>query len=357
MRSTWASSSTVSQLETARFQGGRLLARVLTVGSLTLATSTFGGLTLAPAASAQEPGAELDDATRNAAREMGREGAIAFREGDFARAQDLLHRAYDLVPAPTIALYEARSLVALGRLVEAAERYEIAKRTKLDDDASQAFIQSVEDAGVELGELRPRIPRLTIIIEGPEPGAELVVTLDGAIVPAPLLGVPRTVDPGQHLVEASHPGYASAKSKVSVIEGQASEVVLPLVFQESAPPVEAPPDESEGLSAHEALGYASLGVGVLGLGVGVVSGIVMNGHQSDLDAKCVDDVCPADSVDDLDAFRGARTVSFIGYGVGFVGLGAGVALLLSAPSGPLSLRAGHLVPWVSHDSAGVAGTF
>jgi len=351
MRSTWASSSAASRLEPRRSPSGRLATFLLTLCGLTLTT-----LTPTTTALAKEP-VELDDATRNAAREMGREGAIAFREGDFARAQDLLHRAYDLVPAPTIALYEARSLVELGRLVEAAERYEITKRTKLDDDASEAFIQSVEDAGVELEELRPRIPRLTIVVEGPEPGADLVVKLDGTLVPAPLLGVPRTIDPGQHLVEASHPGYAPASSEVSVTEGQSSEVLLPLVLQAGAPPVETPVEESSGFGFQEVAGYGALGVGVVALTIGIVSGIKMSGHQSDLDEKCVDDVCPDDSVSDLDSFRSARTLSFIGYGVGIVGLGAGAALLLSAPTGPLSLRAGRLVPWVGYGSAGVAGTF
>lgn len=343
MRSTWASRATA-------FGGLSLRA---TASAIAFGSAVMCGLV--PPAHAQDDKEEIDDATRNAAREMSREGVVAYGEGEYERAQDLLHRAYDLVPAPTIALYEARSLVQLGRLVEAAERYELVKRTKLEDDASEAFIQSVEDAGVELAELRPRIPRLTIVVEGPPAGDPLVVKLDGVVVPAALVGVARTVDPGTHLVEATHPDFKPARSEVSVVEGQASEVVLPLVVGGPAPP--PPPDDGEGIGTQEAIGYGALGVGIVGLGIGLVSGIMMSGHQSDLDDQCPNDVCPPEAQGDLDAFRSARTVSFIGYGVGIVGIGAGVALLLLAPTGPLSLDTGRVVPWMTHDSVGVTGTF
>ncbi len=64
--------------------------------------------------------------------------------------------------------------------------------------------------------------------------------------------------------------------------------------------------------------------------VGMVSGIVMLDKKSELDDQCRP-LCPRSARSELTAFRAARTVSAIGYGIGFLGLGIGAGLLLTAP--------------------------
>ena len=92
---------------------------------------------------------EPDEATKAAARQLAQDGARAMEEKRYADAQDLLNRAYELVPAPTIAVLEARALDALGRLVEAAEHYELARRTELGADASDAFVEYVRSSATK----------------------------------------------------------------------------------------------------------------------------------------------------------------------------------------------------------------
>ncbi len=115
--------------------------------------------------------AAVDDRTRAAARQLAQDGAAAFEAGQLERAHALLHRAYALYPVPTIALMDARSLKGMGRLVEAAERYELARRSQLDADAPKAFKDAVRDADREVAKLRPRIPLLTIRVRATDPSA------------------------------------------------------------------------------------------------------------------------------------------------------------------------------------------
>jgi hypothetical protein len=101
----------------------------------------------------------------------------------------------------------------------------------------------------------------------------------------------------------------------------------------------------------------SLGVGGAGLALGVVSGVLMLGHRSKLEDGCAGDLCPASLEDEMDAFTTWRTVSFVGYGVGIVGVGAGVALLLTAPRGPSAEQSARVVPWVGPGEIGLTGSF
>src|SRR5688572_16338300 len=88
----------------------------------------------APAPARGEPG---DTVSRAAARELAREGHEHFKQGDWAKAEEVLRRAFALYPAPTIALLRARALVELGDLVGAAESYEGAANASLEPDATQ----------------------------------------------------------------------------------------------------------------------------------------------------------------------------------------------------------------------------
>ena len=282
----------------------------------------------------------VDDRTRAAARQLAQDGAAAFDAGQLGRAHALLHRAYALFPAPTIALMDARALAGLGRLVEAAERYELARRTAIDADAPEAFRDAVRDANRELAKLRPRIPLLTIRVPAHDPST-MEVRLDGRAVPAPLIGVHQPVDPGKHEVTLLRDQTTLSKRIVVLDQGEERAIVL---TANGAP-------EDPG-SAQRTWGYVALGVGGAGLITGVATGVVMLDKKSSLDSAC-DASCPPTAQNDLDSFRTARTTSFIGYGVGLAGIGAGALLLLTAPSE----EDARLVPLLGPGQVGLRGTF
>ena len=328
----------------------------------------LASLLVAPAAVAQA----VDDNTRNTARSLAGEGKEAFDAKNYARAVDLFHRAFALVPAPTIALYEAQALVKLGRLVEAEEAYMRAVRTKLDAHASEQFRVAVQDAERELGELQPRIPKATIVVTGPgAAAAELVVELDGKPLQAAVLGVGMPVDPGKHVVLAVADGGEPAIVNFEISEKEQRRLeIQPLPGKpgtnapaRAAPAPVAPPPDTRPPPAprrtwQKPVAIVAGGVGMAGLATGIVTGLMASSRHATAEQKCPERTCTTGSegAEALDSFRTLRTVSTIGYIVGGIGLAAGTTLFLTAPT-PAPEQAASLRVWISADRVGVLGAF
>ncbi len=309
-------------------------------------------LIMAAAAEVRAQPAEPDDRTKAAARQLAQDGAAAFERGDYAEARALLRRAYALIPAPTIGLMEARALVKMGNLVEAAERYEVARRTEVDAGASDAFKAAVRDADAELAKLRPRIPLLTIRIKGTTK-KKVEVQLDGEPVPAPLVGVRQPVNPGKHGVRLLLDDRPTPSKELDLEEGAEETVELDVTDGAATVGSHATTDSV----SQRTWAWVALGVGGAGLATGVVSGALMNGKDSDLEKVCTPE-CPASAESDLDSFRTYRTVSFIGYGVGIAGVGLGAVLLLTAPNdAPRAQASRSLAPVVGIGHIGIKGSF
>jgi hypothetical protein len=303
----------------------------------------FGLLTLAtPSARAES---SVDDKTRNAARSLAEQGRDVYDKGEYARAFDLFHRAYTLVSAPTIALYEGRSLAKLGRLVQAQEAYLRAVRTKLTPDSPEAFRKAVREAEAEEMALESRIAKVTLVLTGP--GAKLpnvTLTADGEPFGAQLVGVEVPIDPGAHTVVVSVPGGSPTQVSFTIAEGSAQRVEVAVAepkAQSAAPPVAAPPtsppkrdEPARKATWYHPAAYAAGAVGVVGLATGIVTGSMAQSHYSQARSACPNHMCVegSDGADELSSFRSLRTVSTVGYIVGGVGLAAGVTLLVLAPS-------------------------
>lgn len=303
----------------------------------------------------------MDDATRNAARELARDAVAAYDAGDYKKALDLLQRAHDLVPAPTLTLHQARCLSKLGRLVEAMERYETTRRAELDPKAPQAFRDAVKDAGRELEELRGRVPKAKIVVKGPgHDSSFLQVMLDGNQVPPALVGVPRTIDPGTHRVEARVPAVSRGVTTLTIAEREVTEVQVQLTLlgateQEEESFDEGAPQRDTRSSPLETWGWVAIGVGTAGVVVGATGALVAQGKRDDLEQQCDGSRCPPEAQGNLDSFRRARTISWVGYGIGAAGLVTGTVLLLLPKKRESS--AATVKPWVGLGSAGVGGSF
>jgi hypothetical protein len=303
---------------------------------------------------------EQDAASREEARSLAKEGYSHFKDGEHEKAVELLERAYALYPAPTIALLQARSLTQLGKLVEAAKAYEKAANARLEADATQPMKDAVISAKDELAALRPRIPALSIGLYGA--GEGISVKVNGEVVPPASLGAEMRVNPGVYLINAIGPEGPVASEKVTLEEGSRRAVVLRLPGGEAGRGGGAP---GRGTGQRVA-GWTIVGVGAAGLAVGIGAGVHMMNEKAILDAACTEKGCPRSVEGDLASFRAARTASLIGYGAGIAGLGAGVALLLLAPSREAAkgrpqdraaLASPRVTPWIGLGSAGVKGAF
>ena len=109
---------------------------------------------------------QVDDATRSAARQLATDGSAAYQADDYAQAYDRFNRAYQLVHVPTVGIWAARSLVKLGRWVEASERYLELARAPLAADAPPEHLKAQKEANDERALLMPRIPNVRVLLEG-----------------------------------------------------------------------------------------------------------------------------------------------------------------------------------------------
>lgn len=324
-------------------------------------------LTLALVSSSVFAAETVDDSTRNAARNLAEQGREAFDRGDFERSRDLFHRAYALVQAPTLALFEARSLAKLGRLVESQEAYLRAVRTPLTADSPEAFRKAVHDAEREETELEPRVPKVTILVVGPGArAANLKVTVDREAVQPALIGVEMPINPGKHVLQADAQGATSAPVDFSLQEAEKKSVELRVELATSAPVKTEPepgprvfvPDQAEPVRPWQrTTAFVAGGIGIAGLATGMITGLMASSKHSKAEQQCPEHRCVEGSTgeDALNSFRSLRTVSTVGYVVGAVGVAAGVTLYFTAPA-PASKR-GALGVFMNVGSAGITGAF
>jgi hypothetical protein len=296
---------------------------------------------------------EANDAeTRTIARELALQGAEALDNKDYATALDRFERAASLVRAPSLTVMQARTLVALGRFVEALDKYEETQRMPLPADAAEAFTSAVRDASKEAAELRPRLPWLRITVIGAE-AKSVQVFLDDKPVRSATLDIERPIDPGHHDVEARSGGRTLARSSISLTEAEHRTLELPLTPMVASPALRGEREHetsSRGWS-RRTWALAAGGVGVAGLGTALVTGLIALHKKSELADVCHPG-CPENSADDLSSYRTNRTLAYVGLGVGVVGVGVGGYLLLA---GTPSAR--HVAVGTSGTSAWLSGRF
>ncbi len=322
---------------------------------------------------APAPAPSVDEASLAAARTLGREGINALKSQDFAVALDKLERAYQVVKAPSLALWSARAHEKNGKLVEAQERYLQATRLQatLGDVATQQ--QARIDAAREREALLPRIPTLTVQSEW----KDIELTIDRIVVPTALLDVPRFLNPGAHVLIAKR-GEQEMRREFAIHEGEKQTIALAFETTKAGAPgpgaaanraaapsatalAEVPTSteqvEAVGASGRPLLGWTLVGVGGVGLLVSAVAGAVAwsKKDSASISQGCVNDRCPASLQDEVDAFNSARTVSTISLLVGAAAAGTGAVLLLSAPRH--GAAAGAMRPWLGFGTIGVTSSF
>jgi len=173
-----------------------------------------------PVASAQSP--------EDAARGRFQEGVAAAREGRWQQAHDAFSEAHEALGRPTILINLANARVQLGRLVEGARTYERFLAEVEPGSSAAEHRGAVEDA---LEQVRQRIPRLSITLEGAGAGDE--VRVDGETVARDALGSVG-IDPGSHEVELVRDGTVLSRASAEVEEGGSAEVRLEAPAPESA---------------------------------------------------------------------------------------------------------------------------
>ncbi|HEY3252548.1 MAG TPA: hypothetical protein VGJ91_01320 [Polyangiaceae bacterium] len=283
---------------------------------------------------------QIDDATRSAARQLATDGSAAYQADDYAQAYDRFNRAYQLVHVPTVGIWAARSLVKLGRFVEASERYLEVERTPLAADAPPEHAKAQKDAADERAQLLPRIPNVRIVLEGAEP-SEVFVSLNGQLLQSALLGVKCPVDPGKLSVKGVR-GEQVVEAVVQLAEGVSQDVrltfpklshVTPSATAATPEPSanQAPPQPTPRAADHT-LSYVAFGVGGAALITGGVFGALALSQKSDLDSACPDRKCLPEQHANNDSYETKKLISGVSIVAGAALVGAGVVLWFTAPT-------------------------
>ena len=312
-------------------------------------------LLAAPLVTAPESAhAQTDDATRASARELGYAGIKDYEASNFAAASDKLEKAYRLLTVPSLGLWSARALVKRGLLVEGSERYREVARLKPEggDVAVQQAAQA--EAANELEALTPRIPWITIEVEGVPPES-VSLQIDGVALPPQQAGAPRPVNPGSRKVQGVS-GDERIEQSAVFAEGERKSVVLKFAPRpSSAAPAPAPPSQPDGglvipppapgsppaaeprrsSGGGRVLGFVALGAGGVGLLVSGITGIVAVGKKGDIDDSdsCDGLRCNPEERSLVNGYNAMRTASSASFFVGLGLAGLGTILVLSSSSG------------------------
>jgi hypothetical protein len=322
--------------------------------------------------------AQADEATtRASARQLGTAGVEAYQAGAYAKASEKLEKAYRILKVPTLGLWSARALKAIGKHVQAAERY--LEVTRLEVTGGDVGLQkrALADAATELESLRPKIPNLTIEVKGAD-AHDVEVKLDGVVIASELVGEPQPVNPGSHSIVVRR-GDEQVTAQVSLGEGEAKTSVLELA--PAAPSAVGAPAAGKGTPASPSSGDASpgadsaparsgsgirtlawisLGVGGAGLALGGVTGAMALGKRSSIDDSehCDGDRCLEAERPLADSYNSLRTWSSVGFIAGGALAATGIVLLLTSPSAHTSSDRGPSAAlWLAPQGASLRGRF
>lgn len=356
--------------------------------------------TLSAGASAAEPSA----ADKETARGLMTEGRADRDKNDLKGALKAFAGADAIMHVPTTGLELARAQAALGQLVEARDTALRVARSPERPGGDPAPFKSARDAASTLtDQLEARIPSLTVDVKNVPTGATPTLTIDGVDVPSEVIGQPRKLDPGHHVVEVKA-GTAYGKQEVDVAEKDSKEISIELPAQAAAAPVAATPEtgadesseqapeqpaETQGRSgASKAMifgGFALAGVGAI---AGSVTGIMSMSKTSSIknSSACASSggntLCNTSEDGDISSAKTLATISTISFIAGGVGAAVGIIGLFvgggsgsssepatSAPASPDApasdspasdqssrLRV-HVSPWIGLGSTGLSGTF
>jgi hypothetical protein len=302
--------------------------------------------------------AEEDSATEiAAARSLAVDGLKLAQAGKCDEAIPKLERSEKLHHSAIVLSRLGECKVSEGKLVEGTEMLRKVLREPLPANPTPAQSKAYERAQIVLDQAKPKLAGLTVSIAVPQ-GADLKLTVDGVVVANTLVDSELPADPGEHVIEASAPGYLKASTRVTLGSADKKTVTLKLDVDPNAPaptPVSPGPEakptpvaqaapakaiaepsappEAPRKTPSKAPAYAAWSVGAIGIGVGTAFGVMAMKGKSDLDGQCQSNSCPPNTSGDVDSAKLKGNISTVAFAVGGAGLVLGTVLYFSIGSG------------------------
>lgn len=268
--------------------------------------------------------AQSSDITATA-EQLFEEGRSLMDKGRFGEACPKLAESHRLDPGVGTLLNLAECYEKQGRTASAWATYLDAETlaTRLNQAPRATF------AAQRARQLGPTLPKLAIrVTETRSEGSAVTVTLrrDGEALAKPAWSTFVPVDPGEHRIEASAPGFTTFTRTVTARAGEPVEVVVPALAPDHS--VAARPS-----SAQKTVGLVIAGAGLVAAGVGLTFGAIAKSKNDDARSNyCTPVACRQQGVDLLREADSAALVSTVLVSVGAAVLVGGVVTFLTAPS-------------------------
>jgi hypothetical protein len=284
---------------------------------------------------------------QDAAEGLFNRGVEDLKAGRHAAACPAIAESQRLDPRPGTLFTLATCEEGWGHVATAARLYAdyLALYEALPPERQAAQRQSGRPtvAAERREQLAAQIPALALSLPPGAP-AGTVVKRDGQEVPAAALGAAIGVEPGAHVVSTQAPGGPLWEQTLTLARGEKRAVVLevsPAVAPAplgTSPPLPPPVVPAEGPGGRRLAGFVLGGAGLAGMAAAAVLGGLVLARKSTLTAHCGAGIHATDDgacdPTGLAAARSGKSLalgSSIALPVGVAALGAGLALVLSAP--------------------------
>lgn len=261
-----------------------------------------------------------------------------FEQNDFANALPEFQASLALVRSPNTRLYIGLCLARIGRVGEAYAALALAAQEAADRAPQEARYAATRDlARRELEALTPRIARLAVQVATPVAG--LRVRVGNAAVPETQYGVEVPYTPGEAVVTAEAPGYATFSQVVRLGARVTSTVAVrlqpapdatasatPGVLPEQAP-VEAPVEAPTRGGGVRVAGVVLTVLGAASLGMFAYFGNDAAERYEALRSACGNRRCTASRNAEIDEGEQSQTYANVSLGVGLGAITVGAILI------------------------------
>ncbi|MDI3287439.1 hypothetical protein [Polyangium sp. 15x6] len=300
----------------------------------------FGGVTAAllHSALASSPVA-ADEDPKARAQKLFFEGLADIEAGHKQAGCTKLRESLSLFATPNTLFNVARCDEDEGRIAAALEYWQRGL-SLIDAKDPRAKV-----AKARIDALDTRVPRLRVL--SPEGQVSGAISLDGKDLGPSKLEAPLRVEPGKHVIVVRAPGREDKRYEVDLAEKERTEVVaepgpevVPVDVPKPPPSTnssaQVPPPSPTPASGRRTAGFVVGGVGLLGIVAAGITGGMLVARDAQIMNDCDENgVCVKGS--DGYALSQASGPLLVGnavaWGVGIAGIGAGLALVLTAPSG------------------------
>lgn len=286
-------------------------------------------------------------ADKAAAEALFQEAQSLMAAGNVSAACGKFESSYSLDPGLGAKLYLADCYDRSGKSASAwalfKEAHAIAQNTGQADREKSAS-ERAQDLEQRLSRLEIRVP-----VEGLPPNVEL--TLNGSPIPNASLGSALPVDPGTQTIVVRADGYQPRTVSIDVPVGPVTKSLdIPALEREPKRPAPAaaitdtpPPVTGSDGNVQRVLGFAAGGLGLVSLGASGFFAYRASSLDNDSRANCLTNdpnACTSEGASQREDARASGNLATGTFIAGAVLTGAGLVLVLTAPSGEDKTRVG-----------------